>query len=467
MMKRKPKAGFLPCYLPLYDETIPELRPQFDPLLQTVKDELYNKNIDIVSASVCRIDSEFREAIEQFENAGVDIIITLHLAYSLSLEAIEALARTSKPILLLDTTMDFCFDQNVDPQRIMFNHGIHGVQDLASMLRRRGVSFHIVAGHVNRSMVLHRAAEIVRGAYAASCLQEMKVLRIGESFSGMGDFAVDDTLLQDSFSIKVDTITPDQLADDIDSISSDAIDNEMQLDLMQYQTDIADEVHRRSVRVGLGVRRYLERGGYGAFSINFLAFNSSEEPVDTVPFLEISKAMSRDVGYAGEGDVLTASLVGALSQAFGKTTFTEAFCPDWENGALFMSHMGEMNPAVAGDKPLLCEKDFPWSGALNPAILACAPTPGAGILVNLAPGQNNSFGLIIAPVDIMKDTTNPVLKKTIRGWIRPNAPLEWFLENYSLNGGTHHSALMLGDHTEAIAAFASFIGLERVILKND
>ncbi|MCL4377237.1 MAG: hypothetical protein M1409_02460 [Actinobacteria bacterium] len=32
----------------------------------------------------------------------------------------------------------------------------------------------------------------------------------------------------------------------------------------------------------------------------------------TIPFLEASKSMARGIGYAGEGDVLTAALTGSL-----------------------------------------------------------------------------------------------------------------------------------------------------------
>ncbi|MFH1742824.1 MAG: hypothetical protein ABIH23_27795 [bacterium] len=212
-------------------------------------------------------------------------------------------------------------------------------------------------------------------------------------------------------------------------------------------------------------RKLLEKGMYTAFSVNFLAFNTSDGPVDTVPFLEISKAMGRGLGYAGEGDVLTASLVGALNQSFGKTTFTEIFCPDWKGGSLFLSHMGEVNPEVAADTPRLCDKDFPWTNAQNPAVITCAPEPGPAVLVNLAPGPDNSFRLIAALVDILDDTPNPALHDSVRGWIRPSCVLETFLEQYSRLGGTHHSALVIGDHVEDISAFASFAGIECVMIE--
>ena len=464
-MKQQPGVGLLPLYLKLYDETKPEIRREFEPFLAMVADGLATEGVKTARADICRTEPEFREAIQRFEREDVNLIVTLHLAYSPSLESIEVLASTTCPILILDTTMDYDFGQNVDPARIMFNHGIHGVQDLASMLRRKGVPFEIVAGHVTQSNVLKRAADIARASYAARTLRDTRALRIGETFKGMGDFAVPEQVLRKALGICVDKVKPEVLAAAVEGISDAEVEDEIRRDRDRFAVDLAEDAHRRSVRVGLGLRRFLEDGNYTAFSMNFLAFNSSEGPVDTVPFLEASKAMARGLGYAGEGDVLTASLVGALNRAFGKTTFTEIFCPDWKGGSLFLSHMGEINPEVAADKPRLCEKDFPWTSVQNPAVITCSPAPGPAVLVNLAPGPDDTFSLIIAPVEVLSDTINPALYDSVRGWIRPSGPLETFLEQYSRFGGTHHSALVLGDRTEAIAAFASFAGIQRQIIK--
>jgi L-arabinose isomerase len=122
--------------------------------------------------------------------------------------------------------------------------------------------------------------------------------------------------------------------------------------------------------------------------------------------------------------------------------------------------MGEINPQVAAKRPLLCEKDFPYTPARNPAVLACAPAPGPAVLVNLAPGPGGSFGLIVAPVQVLGDATNRKMRRAVRGWIRPaGGDVAAFLENYSLHGGTHHSALVLGARAEAICAFAEFAGV--------
>ena len=463
-MKRKARLGLLPLYLKLYDDTRPETRKEFDPFLKQVTTGLEKEGVEVVPAGICRLKDEFQQAFRLFEQNDVDIIVTLHLAYSPSLEAIDALCNTDLPILMLDTTMDFAFGQDVDPKRLMFNHGIHGVQDLASMLRRRQKEFHIAAGHVGESDVLRRAAAIVKAAYGARALRETKALRIGESFKGMGDFHVNEESLKRVLGISVEQIDSAGLAVEAENVTDNQIDEEVKADRKRFKVDVSDKVHRASLRVGLALRRRLDQGGYGAFSMNFLAFESGDPPIDRVPFLEASKAMARGIGYAGEGDVLTASLVGALSAAFGRTTFTEIFCPDWKGNTLFLSHMGEINPDIAASKPVLCEKDFPYTPAENPAVIACSPTPGAGVLVNISPGPDDSFRIIAAQVEVLKEKGAKKFQKTVRGWIRPTASVAEFLEAFSVLGGTHHSALVLGDATEAVAAFAAFAGLECCII---
>lgn len=463
-MKRKPRAGLLPLYLKLYDDTFPPMRNEFEPFLQTVISRLESEGIEVVRAPICRLQEEFAEAVNRFQQADADLIVTLHLAYSLSLESVEVLAQAKRPVLMLDTTIDFEFGPDVDPYRILLNHGVHGVQDLACMLRRRGVPYHVVAGHVEHSNVISRTAGMARAAYAARSFMNSRILRIGPPFLGMGDFSVEEQTLKRAFGFSVDTVATDALIPGIEELTLQDIEPERESDLALYRADVNEETHWRSLRVGLGLRRYLEQGIYNAFSLNFLAFDSDEDPVDTVPFLECSKAMARGVGYAGEGDVLTAGLVGALCRAFERCTFTEIFCPDWKGNSLFLSHMGEVNPLISSEKPLLCEKDFPWTKALNPAVVTCAPAMGPATLVNLAPGPKESFRLIIAPMESLEDTTRPELRKSVRGWIRPQAPLIEFLERYSQLGGTHHSALLLGHHSEALRAFASHIGVEGIVI---
>ena len=63
------------------------------------------------------------------------------------------------------------------------------------------------------------------------------------------------------------------------------------------------------------------------------------------------------------------------------------------------------------------------------------------------------------PVEVLGDGTHPQMKTKIRGWVRGRLPVAELLEEYSRAGGTHHSALVAGEHVEALRAFARGAGL--------
>jgi L-arabinose isomerase len=236
------------------------------------------------------------------------------------------------------------------------------------------------------------------------------------------------------------------------------IRREMEEDRTRYVVEATEESHFRSAQAGLALSRMVNELGCGACSFNFLAFDRGEGALSTVPFLGASKLMAEGFGYAGEGDALTAALVGALNGIF-RVNFTEMFCPDWRNNSIFLSHMGEFNPACAEGPVRLVEKPFPWTAAQNPAIVTGAMQRGPAVLVNLAPGPDDRFRLIAAPVDVLDDAVHPEMRDSIRGWFRPPGNIARFLEWYSRAGGTHHCALVHDLTIETMRAFASYAGI--------
>ena len=101
------------------------------------------EDVEIIASDICRLSDEFEAAIDLFEKENVDSIVTLHLAYSPSLESEKALKNTKLPIIILDTTPNFDFTGDDDTISISYNHGIHGVQDMCNLLVRNNKEFFI------------------------------------------------------------------------------------------------------------------------------------------------------------------------------------------------------------------------------------------------------------------------------------------------------------------------------------
>lgn len=467
MTARQPRIGLVPFYLKLYDDLMPARRAGFQPFLERVVAELTGRGLDVTCAPVCRIASEFGEAMSRLENQ-VDLVITLHLAYSPSLEALDVFRKSRLPLLLLDTTPHADFGMDVPADRIMLNHGVHGVMDFASMLNRVRRPFEIVAGSVDAPATFDRAAGMARAAAAVQRFRGMKTLRIGQAFRGMGDFSVDPAVLLASFNLSVDEIGMEALDQAAAAVADREVEDEIGRDRRQFDGHLDEATHRDATRVGLGLRRLVDGGGYGAFSVNFQSFDSRDRPAGAMPFLEISKSMARGLGYGGEGDVLTAALVAALSHGFGAASFTEIFCADWNGGTLFLSHMGEINPALAQGRPHVFAKKAFDGRSRDTAALTFAARPGPATFANLTPGPDDTFTLVTAPVEILAedaDRLDPSMRDTIRIWIRPRQPVARFLEAYSRAGGTHHSALVPGADAGSVAAFGRMLGIESVTLE--
>ncbi len=457
-MGSKLKIGLLPLYLELYDKAMPEARGRMESFYGIIAAELEKRGLEVLQSRVCRLKGEFADAIHGFEAAGADAIVTLHLAYSPSLESADALARTKLPILVLDTTPTHSYGPNQDPGELMYNHGIHGVQDMCNLLVRNGKPFRVEAGHWEKSDALDRVAAWMPGARIARAMRTARVGRIGEPFRGMGDFGIPSHVLRTTIGIETLPCDPVVLRSQLPTPNDPEVEAELSADRSRFSTEgLLQESHRRSIQAGIAVRRWVEKEKLCAFTANFLAVDRASG-IPTVPFLEASKAMARGVGYAGEGDVLTAALVGALAASYPETTFTEMFCPDWAGESIFLSHMGEMNLSLSAETPLLMERPFPWTDADPPVVAVGRLKPGEACLVNLAPGPQESYRLIVAPVTMLDGSGNGKMADSIRGWFRPRMPIADFLAEYSHAGGTHHLALVYGDVAGDVRRFGELMG---------
>ena len=304
-------SGLLPLYLKLYDDMDDGTRRvKIDEFPRTIAAELEKRGLEVVTAPVSRIQKEFAAAVKKLEAEKVDALVTLHLAYSPSLEASDVLAGTKLPIIVLDTTPTYSFSPSQDPDELMYNHGIHGVQDMCNLLIRNGKPFLIEAGHWQKSDVLDRVAALVTPARMAAALRRGKVGMIGTAFKGMGDFFVPAAKIKSTLGATVKSMDAETMKKLVAAVAKKDVDAEVAEDLQRFAPDGASpEAHARSVKLGLAIRKWIEKEGLTAVTFNFLDMEK-KNGYPTAPFLEMSKAMARGIGYAGEGDTLTALLVG-------------------------------------------------------------------------------------------------------------------------------------------------------------
>ena len=461
-MNKNIKVGYLPFYIKLYDDSNPRSRDSGVAYMRKLVGMLEDQGLDIVLPDdICRIKPEFDAAVAKFQAAGVQAVITQHIAYSPSLESIGALLQLDVPIVVFDTTPDYeYFSVAKQFHRVGDNHGIHGVQDMCNLLKRNGRPYYICAGHAEHSDVVQRVAGMCRAAAAAGAFRTMQVGSVGGSFTGMGDFAISDARYKADIGAQVHYMTPEVSAAYLAKVTEEEIDAEIAADRSRFEVVVENEEnYRLATKSGLALRKWMQEKQLGAASVNFLTLDICGLP--KMPFAECCKIMERGLGYAGEGDVLTAGLVGALHAYYPDTTFTEMFCPDWENDMLMLSHMGESNPTLSQWQPRITDKPFNYNSCGDTVAMYTCFRPGKAAIVNLAP-MEDSFTMIVTEGELLPGQKDNIYIDTNQGWFKPCKPLPQFLEEYSMAGGTHHSAMVYGADVRELIAFGKMMGFQVV-----
>lgn len=456
----KIKIGLLPLYIKLYDD-IGANRDVLKKFYSDVADMLENRGFEVIRSDFCRIEDEFRKTVSAFEEASASAIVTLHMAYSPSLESLDVLTKTKLPIIVMDSTPTLEFTPEQQPVHVDYNHGIHGVMDMCSMLKQRGKPYAIAAGHYLESDVIDRVCGFVRAAVSADALGKMKVGLVGGSFAGMGDFAVDPSELRKRFGIYVEDITTEAISNAKSKVTEDDIAAEIAEDKKRFDfcDDVIEDEYKEFTASCLALRNCIEDGSYNAFSVNFL--NISD--LGTMPFTECCKAMERGLGYAGEGDALTAAFTGAFLKSYPETSFVEIFCPDWKNNTVFLSHMGEVNYRICDGKPYLCRTGAGFINGSMPYAGYARMKGGKGVYVNVS-REKDDYQLLLSPCT-MKSVKKDNFPRTMRGWLEPEFEnTAKFLETLSKNGATHHSTFVYGATVEELEFFGKLLNVKTVII---
>lgn len=213
------------------------------------------------------------------------------------------------------------------------------------------------------------------------------------------------------------------------------------------------------------MKRFLDRGGYQAFSTNFEDLHGMKQ----LPGLAVQHLMAQGYGFAGEGDWRTAALVRLLKAMANneKTSFMEDYTYHLEEGneLILGSHMLEVCPTVAADRPSIQVHPLGIGGKEDPARIVFDGIAGEAINVSIIE-LGGRFRMVINKVDAVeaeKDTPNLPVAKIL--W-KPQPSLSEATEAWIYAGGAHHTALTFALTAEQLEDFAEMVGIECVTIDN-
>ncbi|MBN2552130.1 MAG: hypothetical protein JXB06_05145 [Spirochaetales bacterium] len=469
------KVGVLLTLAELYRRSMPGISEQYSRHWRRNLEEILGDSARLHFPGAVHTAEEVGRAVRSCEQANCDLLLVLPMAYASSGAAIGALGETRLPILLISTSRDATLGAALSHDDLRANQAMHGVQDLANLLRRRRRSFELLAGHHRGDRFIRRLKQICRSAAGARVLRAGRIGRLGAPFAGMLDFSYSPSALSQRLGLDVVELQPELLREKAAGIRPGAVQRFIDWARSSFRVDpdLQQEELRAAATWSLALEQIVDEHGLDGIAMNFEAVLAGGAA--TLPFLGADRLMGRGIGYAGEGDVLTAALTAALQRICGQATFTETFCPDYGRGEILLSHMGECNPELADPKrPLLLKaKSFSIGKCIRPAVAVFQLKPGMVTLASLseAPagvdgggeisgGQSGAggFQLVVFEGRVVRTAEQPGLTSPYSR-LRIPGDLAEFLEQYSRAGGSHHLALGYGDLSEECAILARLVGI--------
>jgi L-arabinose isomerase len=223
-----------------------------------------------------------------------------------------------------------------------------------------------------------------------------------------------------------------------------------------------------AARSELGLRHFLEQGGFKAFTDTFEDLNGLAQ----LPGIAVQRLMADGYGFGAEGDWKTAALVRAMkvmgAGLAGGTSFMEDYTYHLnENGMKVLgAHMLEVCESVAEAKPSMEIHPLSIGGKADPVRLVFDTRSGPAVNASMI-DLGDRFRLIVNEVDVVPpDQPLPNLPVARAVWV-PKPDLKTAAAAWILAGGAHHTSFSQPVTRENLEDFAEMADVEFLLINND
>ena len=418
-------------------------------------------------------DAIRRTCLDATANDAVVGVITWMHTFSPAKAWIAGLSALGKPMLHLHTQANRALPwAELDMDFMNLNQAAHGDREFGYVQSRLGVARKTVAGFAGDAAVLDRINDWARAATGWRAARSLRLARFGDNMRDVAVTEGDKVGAQATLGVSVNGYGVNALVEAVDEVA-DADVNKL---VVEYEEryDVASELRRGGerhdslrygARIEIGLRQFLEAGGFDAFTTNFEDLGGLRQ----LPGLAVQNLMADGYGFGGEGDWKTAALLRILKVVAGDTPGGTSFMEDYTyhlgpgEPKILGAHMLEVCPSIAADRPSLEIHPLSIGGREDPVRLVFTAAPGPGLVVGLA-DLGGRLRLTANEIDVVEpDAPLPRLPVARAVW-KPLPDLATSAECWLLAGGPHHTVLSTAVGREALADFADMAGVELAMI---
>jgi L-arabinose isomerase len=404
-------------------------------------------------------------------NAATDcigIIAWMH-TFSPAKMWIGGLKALRKPLVHLHTQFNRDIPWgDIDMDFMNLNQSAHGDREFGFIMSRMRLNRKVIAGHWQDAEVLERLNAWSRSAAGWHDWQGARFVRFGDNMRNVAVTEGDKVEAELKFGYSVNTYGIGDLVKIIGEVSDGSVDKLVkeyeELYTVADQLKKGKERHsslRDAARIELGLRAFLENGGFKGFTDTFEDLHGMTQ----LPGIAAQRLMGSGYGFAGEGDWKTSALVRAMktmgSGLPGGNSFMEDYTYHFDpsNSLVLGAHMLEICESIADGKPTCEIHPLGIGGKADPVRLVFNSAPGPAINASII-DMGNRFRLLLNEVEAVQPVQALPKLPVARVLWKPYPDMRTGCAAWILAGGAHHTGYSQNLRAEHLQDFADMAGIE-------
>jgi L-arabinose isomerase len=402
----------------------------------------------------------------------VGVIAWMH-TFSPARMWIPGLLALHKPLLHLHTqhNRDLPWAE-IDMDFMNLNQSAHGDREFGYIETRLRRNRTVVVGHWRDREVVERIGVWARAACGVHELGRLRLARFGDNMRQVAVTEGDKVEAQIRLGARVDGYGVSDLVaavraaagTDIDRVATEYDASYDVVPSLRRDGDRRQEL-REAARIEVGLRTFLEAGGFGAFTDTFEDLGQLVQ----LPGIAVQRLMADGYGFGAEGDWKTALLVRAMKVMAtgleGGTSFMEDYTyhlvPD--RPQVLGAHMLEVCPSIADGTPSCEIHPLSIGNRSDPVRLVFTARPGPAIVVGLL-DLGDRFRLVLNEIELVAPPVDLPRLPVARALWEPRPSLKVAAETWILAGGPHHTSLSRALTRTHLEDFAEMIDIELVAI---
>ena len=387
---------------------------------------------------------------------------------------IAGLSELSKPLLHLHTQFNREIPwSSIDMDFMNANQSAHGGREFGFACTRLRKSRKVVVGHWKDQQVRQSIGTWTRAAAARADWQRARFARIGDNMREVAVTEGDKVAAQVQFGYSVNGYGLGDVKSAVNAASDAAVDDLCRQYDQSYEMAEAlrsdgprRESLRDAARIELGLRAFLDEGGFAGFTDTFENLHDLKQ----LPGIAAQRLMADGYGFGAEGDWKAAALTRAAKVMAaglpGGTSFMEDYTyhlPAEGEPVVLGAHMLEICPSIAAARPRCEIHPLGIGGKEDPVRLVFDAPPGPAINATIV-DLGDCFRMIVNEVDVVA-TPEPLPKLPVaRAVWKPQPDLSTAAAAWIYAGGSHHPTFSQALDVEHFEDLAEMTGIECVVI---